>query len=279
MLLENVPLGKTLEIYVDRDGYRYRLVSKVEKTTPKRICVSAIMAGTRMFKFRPEDDVRIVYRDEDQMWEWLHVKVGAAKLDGEAIHYFDILDKGRSFNRRQAYRVNINEDVEYIYYKIPGLSYTSAYMPEVEEEYDVYIDITGKESETPPPGGMENVRKETRTRLVPLPGVTTIKSKGRVRDISENGLGIFCNEDFKIGDNFAVQIPSEYGSLLTRCNIIRSDETDKSERKYKYYYGCVYSESDQKLIKHIYVVQRKQIQKQRERKEMKAEYRARKKGE
>ena len=32
MLLENIALGKTMEIYVDRDGYRYRLVSKVEKT-------------------------------------------------------------------------------------------------------------------------------------------------------------------------------------------------------------------------------------------------------
>ena len=28
MLLENIPLGRTLEIYIDREGYRYRLVSK-----------------------------------------------------------------------------------------------------------------------------------------------------------------------------------------------------------------------------------------------------------
>ena len=31
MLLENIPLGRTLEIYIDREGYRYRLVSKVEE--------------------------------------------------------------------------------------------------------------------------------------------------------------------------------------------------------------------------------------------------------
>ena len=28
MLLENIPLGRTLEIYIDREGYRYRLVSR-----------------------------------------------------------------------------------------------------------------------------------------------------------------------------------------------------------------------------------------------------------
>ena len=45
MLLENIALGKTLEVYVDRDGYRYRFVSKVEKTGVKRVCLPAIMAG------------------------------------------------------------------------------------------------------------------------------------------------------------------------------------------------------------------------------------------
>ena len=29
MLLEKIPLGKTLEIIVEREDYRYRLVSKV----------------------------------------------------------------------------------------------------------------------------------------------------------------------------------------------------------------------------------------------------------
>ena len=108
MLLENIALGKTMEIYVDRDGYRYRLVSKVEKTGVKKICLTAIMAGGRAFKFRPEDKIRLVYRSEDQMWEWLNVKAGLAKLDDEPVHYFEIVNKGQSFNRRQAYRVNIS---------------------------------------------------------------------------------------------------------------------------------------------------------------------------
>ncbi len=51
MLLENIALGKTLEVYVDRDGYRYRLVSKVEKTGVKRVCLTAIMAGEERLNF------------------------------------------------------------------------------------------------------------------------------------------------------------------------------------------------------------------------------------
>lgn len=38
MLLENIPLGRTLEIYIDREGYRYRLVSKVEEANKSGMC-------------------------------------------------------------------------------------------------------------------------------------------------------------------------------------------------------------------------------------------------
>ena len=37
MLLETIPLGRTVEIYVDREGYRYRLTSKVEYADEKNI--------------------------------------------------------------------------------------------------------------------------------------------------------------------------------------------------------------------------------------------------
>ncbi|MDE6852256.1 MAG: hypothetical protein K2J67_07175 [Lachnospiraceae bacterium] len=102
MILEKLPLGKTLEIYIDREGYRYRLVSKVEDATGQRVCVTLIAANGRAFQFRDEDEIRIVYRDEDQIWEWPQVKGGLAKLEGTPVHYFDISNPGRSFNRRNA---------------------------------------------------------------------------------------------------------------------------------------------------------------------------------
>ena len=51
MLLENIPLGRTLEIYIDREGYRYRLVSKVEEAKSNQVCVSLIASNGRAFQF------------------------------------------------------------------------------------------------------------------------------------------------------------------------------------------------------------------------------------
>jgi hypothetical protein len=236
------------------------------------------MAGGRAFMFQPKDDIRIVYRDEEQMWEWLHVKAGLAKLEGDPVHYFEIINKGRSFNRRQAYRVTIDEDVEINYFQIPGQPERLSLVPLVEEEYEAIVNDDGTELEKPVQGEKTGkVFVEKRVRMVPMREAVQKKVKGRVRDISETGLGIFSNDRLQIGDAFSLEIPSEFGPLLARCSVVRTDDLESSNRTYRYYYGCVYTESDQKLIKHIYNVQRKYLQKERERKAFEASVRARKK--
>ena len=62
MLLENIPLGRTLEIYIDREGYRYRLVSKVEEAKSNQVCVSLIASNGRAFQFHAEDDMHCISR-------------------------------------------------------------------------------------------------------------------------------------------------------------------------------------------------------------------------
>lgn len=93
LLLENIPLGRTVEIFVDREGYRYRLTSKAEYVD-KKICVTLIAARGKVFKFNPEDSISVVYRDSDNMWKWEECRAGMAKLDNSLIHFFEIKDKG-----------------------------------------------------------------------------------------------------------------------------------------------------------------------------------------
>ena len=79
MLLEKIPLGKTLEIFVEREDYQYHLISKVEDTNEFRVCVTAIASHGRYFEFLPTDRIRLVYRDEESMWEWSKVRAGLAE--------------------------------------------------------------------------------------------------------------------------------------------------------------------------------------------------------
>ncbi len=111
MLIKEMVPGRKLEILVDREGYNYRLVSKVEGIAENTVAVSAIVAKGRMFHFEDGDDVTIVYRSAERMWKWEHVKTGLARLDGETVHTFTSREQGQTYNRRDSFRVPIGESL------------------------------------------------------------------------------------------------------------------------------------------------------------------------
>ena len=242
MLLEKIPLGKTLEIYVDREEYRYRLVSKVEDTDDRRVCVTAIAAGGRFFKFEKEDRIRLVYRDQEVIWEWDKVRAGLAKIDDTPVHYFQIVDKGRTFNRRNAYRVKMLEEITLEYYLISGQR--------------------GKFSEVPMSAG-EIVKLEKMNIIKPAYLPESIKVKGMLKDVSENGVGLYADENFEIGDGMFFEIPSPYGDLSMKAQVIRKLEIQSSGSRLQYYYGCVLTQSDRRLLRFIFDLQRERLRNQR----------------
>lgn len=111
MQIKEMILGRKLEVLVDREGYNYRLVSKIEGTTDGAVAVSAIVARGRMFHFEETDDVTIVYHSGERMWKWDHVKAGVARLDGETVHTFSSKEQGQVYNRRESFRVPIGESL------------------------------------------------------------------------------------------------------------------------------------------------------------------------
>lgn len=111
MLIKEMLLGRKLEILVDREGYNYRLISKIEGTMDGVVAVSAIATKGRMFHFEEGDDVTIVYRGEERMWKWEHVKPGLARLEGETVHTFSSREQGQVYNRRESFRVSIGENL------------------------------------------------------------------------------------------------------------------------------------------------------------------------
>lgn len=243
MLLENIAMGKTLEIYVEREDYRYRLVSKVEDTNARRVCVTAIASNGRFFQFRPEDRIRLVYRDAEVIWEWDHVKAGLAKIDNVPVHYFQIVDKGKTFNRRNAYRVQLLEELLLRFYIIPGQKKCLSEVPR-------------------PPKDNNFTPDEIEEWLAQFKHPQSVK--GMVKDVSENGIGIYTDHDFAISDEMFLSLPSDYGDLEIRAEVIRKMELKSSSGRFQFYYGCVLIQSDKRLLRYIYDLQREKLKKQKE---------------
>ncbi len=247
MLLENIPLGKTLEIFVEREDYRYRLVSKVEDTNEKRVCVTAISSRNgKIFSFLPEDKISVLYRDPETMWEWNHVTAGLATLEGATVHYFLIADKGQSSNRRNAYRVNLLEDIIVNFYSAPGS--LAKYAEETE-----FLENSGKFSEK---------EKQQFTESLTLHNVN-----GMIKNVSETGVGIYCDEEFAINDSIFFDIPCPYGDLHIKALIVRKTKIVSATSRFEYYYGCVIVKAGRKLLRYIYDLQREHLKKQKAQRE------------
>lgn len=136
MQIKEMLVGKKLEILVDREGYHYRFVSKVEGTTDNSVAVSLIAAKGCAFHFEDTDDVSIVYRGTERMWKWDHVKAGVARLDGATVHAFFSKNPGQAYNRRESFRVPIGESL--LMNKIIELE-TEEGLEEREEKFEALL--------------------------------------------------------------------------------------------------------------------------------------------
>lgn len=193
MLIKEMILGRKLEILVDREGYTYRLVSKVEGTAEGSVAVSAIVAKGRMFHFEETDDVTIIYRGGERMWKWDHVRTGVARLDGETVHTFSSREPGQIYNRRESFRVSIGE---------------SLLMYRVE---------------------FEKIEEDGETKITER----TFPFEGLLADLSVNGAGVYTNEDIEMDDIIGFDMPTHLGIMSCRGKIVRRmDVYDKPFRNF-----------------------------------------------
>lgn len=244
MLLSEMKIGKPLEIYITREGYHYRVVSKIEDAADGRVCVTLIASKTRVFEFLETDVIDIVYRDEERMWKWKSVIGGVTELDGEKLHCFYSDEEGESFNRRNAYRVFVGEKliVQYMVRDVKRLSD----FDDVEElhsetifNYDASMDVMRADC------------------------FRYVDCRAVLKDISEDGAGIYMDQKLENGDELSFDFETEdFGVISCRARVIRRLESRQGS--FRYYYGCRFKETSRNLSKYIYEMQRKQLRKARD---------------
>jgi c-di-GMP-binding flagellar brake protein YcgR len=241
MVLGELKVGKQLEIFIKRDGYSYRIKSKIEEAVDGRVCVSLIASGKHVFEFLKTDVVDIVYQNDDRMWKWANVKGGFTDIKGEMFHCFETDEDGELYNRRNAFRVNMNQLVT--------IQYKAVEKSENDEEDDENHSDLAKRLGLDIDSALE--------------ACYNIKSyEVLARDISEDGFGFYTNELFSINDEIAFEFDSSVGTIRCEGVIFRFFESRHS--LYQYYYGCRFTETNRTLIKYVYEMQRQEIRKAKE---------------
>ena len=226
MHLGELKLGKSIEIYVTRDRYKLRLVSKIEDVAYDHIAVSLITGNGRVFQFQEKDHIEFIYKDEQRLWKWSGMTGTIEKLDDTFVHCFYGPADGESYNRRNAYRVYIGEETRFHWIKngsIQVLQDNIEDMSEVEE-----------------------------------PGLTK-NASGHLKDISETGAGIYCNEDIKLHDAVSFKLITRVGIIKCIGEVVRI--TNETNGIYRRFIGINFVEVSSVISKYVFLVQRLQLKK------------------
>lgn len=230
MLLKEIKPGSSIDILIHREGYDYRLVSKIEEVKESKIFISLIAARNRVFIFKPSDKVEFIYKQDDRMFIWKHVKGSVSTLDGEKVHCLTAPLIGESYNRRSSYRVYVGRE----------MNFTS------------FIPKEGVEK-------MERLPEDVPIELDPR--FDTKKFSGFVKNISESGIGLFSNEILNEGSEFSFTYMTKYGGMPCVAMVRRI--TEEKEGVYQRFYGCVLEKKDKRLGKYLFEVQREKLKRQR----------------
>ena len=242
MVLGELKLGKQLEIFIKRDGYNYRIKSKIEDASDGRVCISLIASGNHVLEFLKTDVIDIVYQNDDRMWKWTNVIGGFTEIKGEMFHCFKSSEEGELYNRRNAFRVTMNQIVRIQYKDLKTKASAN------EEDNEHYSDLA------------KRLGLDIDTALEACYNIKTYDVLAR--DISEVGFGFYANEVFSLNDEISFEFESSLGTIRCEGQIVRFFEGRHSQ--YQYYYGCRLTETNRTLIKYVYEMQRQEIRKAKE---------------
>lgn len=222
-------VGKSIEVYVYRSGYKYRLVSKLEDVKEDNFSITLITSRTKTFHFEDTDKIEIIYRKNHQLWKWKDLKASMVVLDNDVLHRFLAIGslEGEKFNRRNAFRVFLGEKVTLTYYEIHLESKKDK--ASKEEDTSITEEIDYKEKHC----------------------------YGLIKDLSESGVGIFTNHEFDKKDEVKFTLDTPYGML--KCNAVIVRKIREKNGLYGYFYGCMFTATNNNLVKYIYTLQRKRL--------------------
>ncbi len=238
MILDDIIPGTLLEIYIQRDGFNYKVISKIELVDGDTIAVSPIASKMRMFRFMNTDVVDVVYHTDDKTWKWTNVKPEiVVDEEGNKLHGFIVGKEAEVLNRRSTYRLEMNR------------SMTMKYL--VKEE-DIFLNESGLYTDSNP----DRVIDEA-LRLLDTTKFRWEECDCFLKDVSEGGAALQSDTELKKGDEVWFEFPSPEGTVVCKAVVVRVKKDIHGY--YDNHYGCSFTEISKNFTRFLFAQQRREL--------------------
>lgn len=111
MLIDEIPIGANIEIEVRYKGKSVSFNSKVIYLHQNSILIDPIVVNDKTIGFNDNCRVNLIVKIDGKVYLWDNVAVKLVKYDGKIYHQISIQGEGKPYNRREAYRMYIGEDM------------------------------------------------------------------------------------------------------------------------------------------------------------------------
>lgn len=111
MLTDEIPIGANIEIEVRYKGHAISFKSEVVYLHQNSILVNPIIVNERTIGFNDNCRINLIVKIDGKVYLWENVAVKLVRYNGKIYHQVSMYGEGKPYNRRQAYRMYIGEDM------------------------------------------------------------------------------------------------------------------------------------------------------------------------
>jgi len=114
ILLEilDIVKGQKMELEVRCDGQTINFKSEIVLIKNNDLLISKLTVNDQTIGFSDQCTINFLYNSEEKLFLWENTTVKLVKYDGNIYHKISLKGEGKSFNRRESYRLYIGEEMQ-----------------------------------------------------------------------------------------------------------------------------------------------------------------------
>ena len=109
--IEEIAQGGAVEIEVIDDGKTLHFSSNVVQVKSNTVLIASIIVNDQTIGFSDNLQIKFLYKEDGRVYLWENAVVKLVKFNHEIYHMVELLGEGKPYNRREAYRQYIGEEM------------------------------------------------------------------------------------------------------------------------------------------------------------------------
>ncbi|NLL71989.1 MAG: PilZ domain-containing protein [Clostridiales bacterium] len=111
MYIEDIAQGTSIEIEIRLNGHLMSFHSEVDLTFKDSILIAPIIYNEKTIGFDEDCLMHLIVNSNDKVYLWDIIEIKLVRYEDKIYHKIDVQGEGRPYNRRDAFRIYIGEDM------------------------------------------------------------------------------------------------------------------------------------------------------------------------